>query len=605
MTNKDTADSFNSSPLKTAPKGKTHLLAIAIDDYKQCSILNNAVRDVETFIELMCTRYTLKKDNVTFIQNEKATKEAIEAALDNLIDIVGAEDSLIVYFSGHGRYNERRGGFWVPVEAGSGEKDWIKYISNNSVKDFLGKIKNFHTFLIVDACFSGTFVIEASRNAAGRVDTLPSRWVLTSGKDEIVGDGKSGGHSPFAKALLETLRHAQTHIGVLELCEAVRSKVIDDDEAQTPLVGQLSIAGNKGGQMVLYLREDEDQAWISTQADNTLQAYLAYRKRFPQGKYSKAANAKIAELEEQHIWGKVRKNRMADLLYYIDDNPHSPFVEEAKNLVIELEKRHMLYSNTVKPKPTLEVPLAKVETLSLIVPDQMVFVKGGTFEMGDVLAEGENRESPIHAVQIADFYLSANLVTQAQWEKIMGYNPSHFKDALLPIDSINWQEVQEFIRLLNKQSEMNYRLPSEAEWEYAARERGDKMRFGNGKNLALATEINFDSNKKDNTQFYVIKGGNWGKTTPIGSFPPNSLGLYDMSGNLWEWCADVWHENYYNAPQDGSAWVLGGEQSMRVIRGGSWADEGASCRTTFRLEKKFDGIDKDYFNVGFRLARHP
>lgn len=608
MANKDTADSFNSSPLKTAPKGKTHLLAIAIDDYEKCNILNNAVRDVEAFIEVMTTRYTLEPQQVILIKNTEATKKRIESAFDDLIDLVEPEDKLIIYFSGHGRHHEKRGGFWVPVEAGKGDKDWPDYISNAVIRDYLSKINSFHTFLIADSCFSGALLIDKSKEkfTGDRRDTERSRWALTSGKKEIVSDGRPGAHSPFAAALLDVLRKAEEPPSVMRICDLVLEKVAANAH-QTPMGSPLRVEGHDAGQLVLYFRENEEAVWAAAQATHTLQIYLAYRTQFPQGKYHKAANAKIAELEEkaQVIWDAVPKNRIAHLLDYIDENPSSPFVEEAKNLVTGLEKRHMLHSNTVKPKPTLEVPLAKVEVPSLIIPDQMVFVKGGTFEMGDVLAEGENRESPIHAVQIADFYLSANLVTQAQWEKIMGYNPSHFKDALLPIDSINWQEVQEFIRLLNKQSEMNYRLPSEAEWEYAARERGDKMRFGNGKNLALATEINFDSNKKANTQFYVIKGGNWGKTTPIGNFPPNSLGLYDMSGNLWEWCADVWHENYYNAPQDGSAWVLGGEQSMRVIRGGSWADEGASCRTTFRLEKKFDGIDKDYFNVGFRLARHP
>lgn len=609
MANKDTADSFNSSPLKTAPKGKTHLLAIAIDDYQECSTLNNAVLDVEAFIEVMTTRYTLEPQQVILIKNTEATKKRIESAFDDLIDWVEPEDNLIVYFSGHGRHHERRGGFWVPVEAGKGDKAWPDYISNAVIRDYLSKINSFHTFLIADSCFSGALLIDKSKEkfTGDRRDTERSRWALTSGKKEIVSDGQPGAYSPFAAALLDVLRKAEEPPSVMRICDLVLEKVAANAH-QTPMGSPLRVEGHDAGQMVLYFREDEEAIWAAAQATHTLQVYLAYRTRFPQGKYRKAANTKIAEFEEQQIWGRVRKNRMADLLDYIDDNPLSPFVAEAKSLVVELEKGHVVGSvpqSSAKVKPTLDAPTIKMETPSLIGPEHMAFVRGGIFEMGDVLGEGGSCEKPVHAVQIADFYLSRNLVTQAQWEKIMGYNPSHFKDALLPIDSINWQEVQEFIRLLNKQSEMNYRLPSEAEWEYAARERGDKMRFGNGKNLALATGINFDSNKKDDTQFYVIKGGNWGKTTPIGSFPPNSLGLYDMSGNLWEWCADVWHENYYNAPQDGSAWVLGGEQSMRVIRGGSWADEGASCRTTFRLEKKFDGIYKDNFNVGFRLAWHP
>jgi len=232
---------------------------------------------------------------------------------------------------------------------------------------------------------------------------------------------------------------------------------------------------------------------------------------------------------------------------------------------------------------------------------EMVFIKGGSFEMGDVFGEGDDSEKPVHTVQVTDFYFSRFLVTQSQWEKIMGYNPSYFgSDGLLPVETVGWEEIHEFIRVLNKRTGLNYRLPSEAEWEYAARERGNKIRFGNGKNIAVPTEINFNGESKHNAQSYLIQGEYREKTTPLGSFLANDLGLYDLSGNVWEWCADFWHDNYQDAPQSSSAWMEGGDYSRQVVRGGSWDDNAKICRNSSR-----HWIHLDFRNsyVGFRLAR--
>ncbi|HOY20139.1 MAG TPA: SUMF1/EgtB/PvdO family nonheme iron enzyme [Haliscomenobacter sp.] len=260
-------------------------------------------------------------------------------------------------------------------------------------------------------------------------------------------------------------------------------------------------------------------------------------------------------------------------------------------------------SATNAPASMVEIPSKPKVDLAQVDPfhSEMVFIQGGSFEMGDVFGEGSDYEKPVHTVRVKDFYLSRNLVTQAKWEKIMGYNPSHFKgNEKLPVEKINWDEAQEFIRILNKRTGLNYRLPTEAEWEYAARERGDKVRFGNGKNIAVPTEINFNGQHESNTQPYLIKGEYRQKTTPVGSFPANDLRLFDLSGNLWEWCADVWHENYKGAPQDGSAWTEGGDQGLRVVRGGSWANNASYCRAFCRGGNK---VELRSVGIGFRLTR--
>lgn len=272
-------------------------------------------------------------------------------------------------------------------------------------------------------------------------------------------------------------------------------------------------------------------------------------------------------------------------------------VERLRSVAKPVSSASNAPSNIVEMPSKPKIDLAQVDPFH----GEMVHIKGGSFEMGDVFGEGVEYEKPVHTVHIKDFYLARYVVTQAQWEKIMGYNPSGFKgNEKLPVETVNWDEAQEFIRVLNKRTGLHYRLPSEAEWEYAARERGDKVRFGNGKNIAVPTEINFNGEHKLNTQSYLIKGEYRKKTTPVGSFPANDLGLFDLSGNLWEWCADVWHDNYKAAPQDGSAWMEGGDQTRRVVRGGSWNHDADHCRASCRNRAPFEIRNRI---VGFRIAR--
>lgn len=252
--------------------------------------------------------------------------------------------------------------------------------------------------------------------------------------------------------------------------------------------------------------------------------------------------------------------------------------------------------NSTLREESLEAVLSETD----LIKKDMLYIKGGQFELGDLFQEGQDSEGPPTWLEIDDYYLSCKPVTQLVWENIMGYNPSHFKgDKYLPVERVSWEEVQEFIRIINKRTGLKYRLPSEAEWEYAAREGGDKIRFGNGKNIAVSTEINFNGRSKYNTEFFVKPGNYCQKTTIVGNYPPNSLGLYDMSGNVWEWCEDIWHDNYLGVPKNGKAWVEGGDPDLKVIRGGCWDVYAYVCRNTFRVRNHVS--DRDGV-VGFRLA---
>ncbi|HMR43210.1 MAG TPA: SUMF1/EgtB/PvdO family nonheme iron enzyme, partial [Saprospiraceae bacterium] len=202
---------------------------------------------------------------------------------------------------------------------------------------------------------------------------------------------------------------------------------------------------------------------------------------------------------------------------------------------------------------------------------EMVLVEGGAFTMGcDPSRDGECEtcEFPAHEVKVPTFYMSRYEVTQSQWHAVMGSNPHEpgFKGCdNCPVESVSWNDVQDFLKNLNRLTGKKYRLPSEAEWEYAAR--GGKK--SKGYQYSGSNRLKAVSGVGDNYR---------GKTRPVGSLQPNELGLYDMSGNVTEWCQDVWHDNYEGAPTDGSAWMSGGRQGDYVFRGGSWSSIGGYCR---------------------------
>ncbi len=211
----------------------------------------------------------------------------------------------------------------------------------------------------------------------------------------------------------------------------------------------------------------------------------------------------------------------------------------------------------------------------------MVEIPGGSFLMGS--PEDEPRrldsESPQHEVSVPSFYLGMCAVTQAQYEAVMGENPSRFSGANRPVELVSWNNAMEFCRRLSDRTGREYRLPSEAEWEYACRA-GTTTPFAFGE--TLTSDL---ANYRGNSTYRSEPAGEYREgTTDVGSFPPNGFGLYDMHGNVWEWCADHWHENYEGAPNDGSIWSSSDESdnSFRVLRGGSWYSFPRSCRSASR-----------------------
>ncbi len=216
---------------------------------------------------------------------------------------------------------------------------------------------------------------------------------------------------------------------------------------------------------------------------------------------------------------------------------------------------------------------------------EMVWVEGGRFMMGS--ASGDDDEKPVHEVELSSFSIGRYEITQAQWTAVMGSNPSYFSGCdQCPVEQVSWNDAQAFIRMLNQLTGKSYRLPTEAEWEYAARGR-DRSK----------DNIYSGSNYIDIVGWYYLNSG--GKTHPVGQKTPNELGIYDMTGNVWEWCADR-YGNYTSTFQRNPRGTSSG--SGRVLRGGGWFNNPKDCRTVDRYGYSTDFLGNNY---GFRLALSP
>jgi formylglycine-generating enzyme required for sulfatase activity len=245
---------------------------------------------------------------------------------------------------------------------------------------------------------------------------------------------------------------------------------------------------------------------------------------------------------------------------------------------------------------------------------EMVAIPGGTFTMGTEDEEierlikkfnweGFRRERLQHQVTVPPFFMGRYPITQAQWQAIaatakididLETNPSNFTGNELPVERVTWYQATEFCKRLSRETKQEYRLPSEAEWEYACRA-GTTTPFYFGETITGKLA----NHNASNTYADEPKGEYRKETTPVGQFPPNAFGLYDMHGNVWEWCADTWHDNYDGAPTDGSVWTKNGNDNRSPLRGGSWFIFPNRCRSAYR--NNYDRRDNDSSN-GFRVV---
>jgi|APTNR8051073442_1049403.scaffolds.fasta_scaffold00323_12 formylglycine-generating enzyme required for sulfatase activity len=386
---------------------------------------------------------------------------------------------------------------------------------------------------------------------------------------------KKDGQAAFDKGQYQTAINEWTK-GKNDCSDAAKCPELDQliQKARARIKAQNDEAARKQKQTELEKKRREEAAKDDAAFDfatevGTKEAYEAYLRRYPKGRHAAKARAKIA--------------------------PPPVKTEPAKKETPEN-----------KPPPAL---------------DNFIRIIGGTFRMGDLFDEGESDEKPVREVTLSDFYLSPYEVTFDEYDAfctatgITKPSDQNWGREKRPAINVSWNDAVAYCNWLSGQRGLQkvytingaevsanwnangYRLPTEAEWEYAARQGGKKVRFGNGKDMADPTAINFDGSaggKKD----YSIAGEYRAKTVPVGSLnSPNAIGLHDMSGNVWEWCWD-WFGTYPSSAENNPKGPDSG--SLRVVRGGSWFGNPAYVRCASRSGNSPGGR---FRYLGFRLAR--
>ena len=346
------------------------------------------------------------------------------------------------------------------------------------------------------------------------------------------------------------------------------SAYADNGSAEFQEVVNKYHAANPKPEMPELARKFRVQAEFAAQEKRLDKAIELYRKAldivpwWPEGHYNLAL-----------VLGETKKYRdaMAEMQRYLLLSPAAPEARTAQDKIYQWESVAEL-----QPGKTFQDCPGCPE---------MVEIPQGSFTMGS--NNGEEDERPAHNVTIAKSYaIGKTEVTQEQWVALMGDNPSYFATCAdtCPVEQVSWDDAQLYLKKLSLKTGKQYRLPSEAEWEYACRAGSDQEYCG-GESL-------------ENTAWYSYNSGNiFSKGPhPVATKKANAFGLFDMSGNVWEWVEDTYHDNYQGAPDDGSAWQGG---SMRVLRGGSWGYDPKFARAAARA--KFSSNYR-YFSYGFRVA---
>ena len=296
---------------------------------------------------------------------------------------------------------------------------------------------------------------------------------------------------------------------------------------------------------------------------------------------AKTAMDKILELQEQHDWELEEKFffRYADVAERLGF--HETAVKFLMQYLTAAGQDGEFYREALELLSTAEAAAAVIAGM------EFVRVPAGEFLMSST-SEADDNEQPVSR----GFDLGKYEVTQVEWEAVMGSNPSNFDECgpSCPVEMVSWDDVQEFIGRLNARAGgVRYRLPTEAEWEYAAR-------------AGTTTTYSWGNAIGNNRANCKGCGSQWDDrvTAPVGSFTANAWGLHDMHGNVWEWVEDCWHDSYVGVPADGSAWNVRGDCGRRVLRGGAWKSSPGDLRAAYRHR---DDAGKRFLNVGFRVAR--
>ena len=528
-------------------------------------------------------------------------------------EFMGAGDNFWFFFSGHGA-RVKGIDYIIPSDAFIEDIE-SSAISVNYIIQRLQRCGADNVVLILDACREQGDNISKDIKGMGEQTEKEARekgviTICSCSPNEYSWELKDLQQGVFTYALLEGLGSKGRKATVERLNEHLKYRVKELAKSQGKQTPSIMADPIEKSHLILMPK-------YATKSDISMLKNYCYQAQVNEN-FELAESLWIRVLETgvdrdaikalQQI--AIQKQKIETSPYRNNENFESKDTNAKKRVSIEESEKGELFTfEVVKVNDVGEIvnrrqesARQKVEDLGNGIKLEMVYIPGGTFLMGspDTEAKRYDDEGPQHKVTLKSFYMSKYSITQEQYQVIMDGNPSSFKGKNRPVENVSWYDATNFCQKLSKKIGGKYSLPSESQWEYACRAgTSTPFYFGDTITTDLANYRGTDYKKSSGCYGKGPKGKFREETTPVGEFPPNAFGLYDMHGNVFEWCADDFHENYNGAPTDGSVWLNGDKDKVR-LRGGSWADNPTYCRSAFR--GNCDRRDDRSINIGFRLV---
>ena len=508
----------------------------------------------------------LKGMGFTVVERNNLTVKQIGSTLREFRSKLTPGSVALVFYAGHGLQIKGENYFPTVDAEIAGEEDVPNQsLSMRQIMDVLGDAKTRLNLVFLDACRNNPYArsFRSSSDGLSKVNAPSGTLISFATRPGSVAADGTGRNGLYTGALLASMDSRGEPI------EQVLKRVVTSVKASS---------------------KNQQEPWM----EGSIEGEFCF------GNCMTTTAAQISVSDDRALWDSVKDSRdMQDLQAYVNKFPRGLFAEVAGNRIKAIEQIGASQAVAAAQPPTRPVLSQPGATLKDCddCPELLV-IPAGTFLMGtkdDPFASLRpvKDEQPQHSVSIRSFLIGKFEVTQEEWYSVMGTVPSSVRGRKLPVDRVSWDDAQEFVRKLSQKTGKQYRLPSEAEWEYAARA-GSKKEFSFGDD---ADPFGVDVGQLGRYSWFALNSGK--KIHPVGEKLPNRFGLYDIHGNVWELMQDCWNQNYFGAPNDGAAWEIG-DCSLRVARGGS-VDGGAELlRTAYRTV--YSASVKNP-NVGFRIVR--
>jgi formylglycine-generating enzyme required for sulfatase activity len=492
--------------------------------------------------------------------------------------ILSPSDSLWFFFSGHGVREQGQDYLLLHDSDPDPEEVNNSAISLAFVTEQLRQSGAGNIMMFVDACRS------VSKSGLG-IELQSEQGIISIAScrpEQKSYEIEALGHGSFTYALLESLQiQGENNCATVErLCKRLKDRVLEiNREHKKPVQTPYTRIEPETKNHLIFLPEriQPTRQDIATLRENALKAEIENDLNLAAFLWDRLV---IHDRDEalknlRRIWNKLD--------------------QQGTNSTVSLSSQSVQTSSAKQSESAKDTflkssPQILTETLPGNIKLEMVKIPAGSFLMGSPNNDGSysDREKPQHQVNLREFYLGKYPLTQEQYRAIMGNNPSEFRDnPKNPVEKVSWDDAQAFCQQLNQKTGKNYRLPSEAEWEYACR-------------AGSQTRYYFGDDEKQLSEYAWYRENSNSKTHPVGQKKPNNWELHDMSGNVWEWCEDDWHQNHENAPKDGSSWNdFSSQTNPKLLRGGSWHNDLRNCRSANRGR---GNVVSSYYDIGFRLA---